>query len=376
MQNPFKKLFEGRFMRQSEESVLGVDVGSSSIKIIQLKKKGGSAVLETYGELALGPYSDLEIGQATNLTSEKLSAALADLLKEANTTTNSGGVSIPFSSSLVTLIQMPAIEEKQLIKMIPIEARKYIPVPIGEVTLDWFIIPESEKKFIDSTVEQDDKKQKVKSIDVLLVAIHNDVLTKYREIVKGANMTVNFFEIEIFSTIRATLIQTLSPVVIFDMGAATTKLYIVEYGIVKASHLINRGSQNITLSLSKSLGMNIAKAEEYKREVGLLGTGDQKNANEAMLLVLDHIFAETNRFVLNYQKKFNKNIGQTILTGGGSVLKGMLDLATKNLNTEVLLADPFSKIETPAFLEQVLKEVGPEFGVAVGIALRKLQETE
>ena len=211
---------------------------------------------------------------------------------------------------------------------------------------------------------------------MLLVAIHNDVLTKYREIVKGANMTVNFFEIEIFSTIRATLIQTLSPVVIFDMGAATTKLYIVEYGIVKASHLINRGSQNITLSLSKSLGMNIAKAEEYKREVGLLGTGDQKNANEAMLLVLDHIFAETNRFVLNYQKKFNKNIGQTILTGGGSVLKGMLDLATKNLNTEVLLADPFSKIETPAFLEQVLKEVGPEFGVAVGIALRKLQETE
>lgn len=376
MQNPFRKLFGGLFTRSSGESVLGVDVGSSSIKIIQLKKKGGGAVLETYGELALGPYSDLEIGQATNLSADKIAAALADLLTEANTTTKSGGVSIPFSSSLVILIQMPAMEEKQLVKMIPIEARKYIPVPISEVTLDWFIIPDSEKQLLDSVSGEDDKKKDKKSVDVLLVAIHNDVLTKYREIVKGANMSVNFFEIEIFSTIRSALIQTLSPAVIFDMGAATTKLYIVEYGIVKASHLINRGSQNITLSLSKALGMGIAQAEEYKREVGLLGTGDRKNANEAMLLVLDHIFAETNRFVLNYQKKFNKNIGQVVLTGGGSVLKGMLDLANKHLNTEVILADPFSKVETPAFLEQILKEVGPEFGVAVGIALRKLQDTE
>lgn len=376
MQNPFRKLFGGLFTRSSGESVLGVDVGSSSIKIIQLKKKGGGAVLETYGELALGPYSDLEIGQATNLSADKIAAALADLLTEANTTTKSGGISIPFSSSLVILIQMPAMEEKQLVKMIPIEARKYIPVPISEVTLDWFIIPDSEKQLLDSVSGEDDKKKDKKSVDVLLVAIHNDVLTKYREIVKGANMSVNFFEIEIFSTIRSALIQTLSPVVIFDMGAATTKLYMVEYGIVKASHLINRGSQNITLSLSKALGMGIAQAEKYKREVGLLGTGDRKNANEAMLLVLDHIFAETNRFVLNYQKKFNKNIGQVVLTGGGSVLKGMLDLANKHLNTEVILADPFSKVETPAFLEQILKEVGPEFGVAVGIALRKLQDTE
>ena len=385
MKNPFKKLFGSNILgslKSKGDSVLGIDIGSSSIKIVQLKKKGGVVVLETYGELALGPYSKLEIGQATSLPAEKIATAITDLLKEANATTKTGGVSIPFSSSLVTLVQMPKLEHDQLTKMIPIEARKYIPVPISEVTLDWFIVPEDSSKLIgpsdkeDSGGENKEGKTVGEKTDVLLVAIHNDVLDKYRAIVQGANLNINFFEIEIFSTLRAALSQTMHPTVVFDMGSASTKLYIVEYGIIKFSHLINRGSQDITLSLSKGLGLSVAKAEELKREIGLLGGVERKEVTEAIMLTLDHIFAETNRTILNYQKKYNKNIGQTVLTGGGCVLKGMLNLANEKLNTEVILADPFLKIETPAFLEAVLKEVGPEFAVSVGLALRKLQESE
>ena len=148
MENPLKKILFFSFLGLSkkEGSVLGVDIGSSSIKVVQLRRGRGTAILETYGELSLGPYAELDIGQATRLPAEKLATALTDLLREANTSTTDAALSIPFSDSLTSLIDMPDLPDKELAKMIPIEARKYIPVPIGEVTLDWFVIPEGEKK--------------------------------------------------------------------------------------------------------------------------------------------------------------------------------------------------------------------------------------
>lgn len=126
---------------QKGEDSVGIDIGTSSIKVVQLRKKKGRALLETYGEIALGPYGGLSVGQVTNLTSDKVAEAIKDLIREANVTTLSGGLSIPFKSSLVTLMELPIIDEKQLKEMIPLEARKYIPVPISEVTLDWWVIP-------------------------------------------------------------------------------------------------------------------------------------------------------------------------------------------------------------------------------------------
>jgi len=141
----FSKIFGGG---TEETSVLGVDIGSSAIKIVQIKKKHGQAVLETYGELALGPYGGHGIGQAVVLPTEKIAEAVSDLLKEkeVNITTRKCGLSIPFTSSLMSLVEMPKVSDKQLGVMIPIEARKYIPVPISEVMLDWSVIPKPETK--------------------------------------------------------------------------------------------------------------------------------------------------------------------------------------------------------------------------------------
>ncbi|MAF59272.1 MAG: type IV pilus assembly protein PilM [Candidatus Pacebacteria bacterium] len=352
-------------------SVLGIDFGSSTIKIVQMKREKGVAILETYGELALGPYANLEVGRATNLPAEKLTPVLLDLIKEANVTSASAGVAIPFSASLTSLIQVPDLPQKQLQTIIPIEARKYIPVPISEVTLDWFIVPKNQGGAPEGKEESADGGKKT---DVLLVAIHNDVLNKYQEVMKAVGLYVSFYEIEIFSTIRAVLSHGIAPVMVLDMGAASTKAYMVEFGIVKSSHIINRGSQDITLTLSQATGMSVAKAEEHKRQVGLFGLPENPATKESILLTLDHIFSEANRVLLNYQGRFNKSVRSVILTGGGAIMKGLLEEASKHFETEVSIGDPFSKVESPAFLEGILKEVGPEFAVAVGVALRKLQE--
>ncbi|MEK7614224.1 MAG: type IV pilus assembly protein PilM [Patescibacteria group bacterium] len=362
-----------------ESSVLGVDLGSSFIKVVQLRKKGGQAVLETYGELALGPLSGIEVGRMTNLPEDKLAQALSEIIREANVTTKSAGFSIPLAASLISFVEMPSMPQKQLAEMIPIEARKYIPVPIGEVTLDWWIIPKTEtsegENAEDDFLPDKTPGKEPEKTDVLIAAIHNATLEKYNKVVNSTGLDTSFFEIEVFSTIRSTFGHFTAPVMIFDMGAGMTKLAIVENGIVKSIHIISRGSQEITLNIASSLGVSIGRAEEMKRELGFLDTTDEgKMIADIAKTNVDYVFSETNRVLLNYERKNNKTINKIILTGGGVLLKGFLAEAEKNLESEVVFGDPFSKVEAPAFLAGVLKDAGPEFAVAIGVALRKLQE--
>lgn len=376
--------FLSSLFAKKNSSAIGVDIGSSSIKIVQLKKNGSQAVLETYGELSLGPYAGVSVGQATNLTQDKIVQAVGDLLKEkeVNITSPFAGIAIPFSSSLMTVVEMPVVPPKELATMIPLEARKYIPVPISEVSLDWSVIPRDaikpdplpEDALVPNTPNQPSAK-KMQTQDVLLVAIHNETLNRYADIATKNQLSTSFFEIEIFSTMRSVLDQTTAPVMIFDMGAATTKLFIVERGVLQASHTINRGSQNITSAISKSLGIEVDKAEVMKRQFGLVDTTpDGVNVANITLLTLDFLFTEANRIIINYEKKYNKNVSKIFLVGGGSSLKGLEPVAQKSFQTEVHGGDPFSKVVTPAFLEEVLKQTGPQFAVALGLALRRLQE--
>ena len=259
--------------------------------------------------------------------------------------------------------------------MAPIEARKYIPVPISDVTIDWSIIPKREsEEDVKGDGDENKGEIKIKTLDILLVAIHNNIINQYKEIVSKTGLDARFFEIEVFSSMRAVLEGVKGPVMIFDMGASTTKLYIIERGLVYYSHTINRGSQDITANIARTLNIGIEEAEVIKRSVGMGKMGDGTDLGETVSVIAEHIFSEANRFLFDFQKKNNKNIKSVFLTGGGSALKGFRDLAANNFKVEVISGDPFAKVETPAFLTEILKVTGPEFTVAVGATLRCLGE--
>jgi type IV pilus assembly protein PilM len=377
-----KQLFQKGGMGAQDHSVLGIDIGSSAIKLVQVKKEKGAAVLETYGEIALGPLADQEVGQSTNLPTEKLAAALKDLMREAGVTTKNCGVSVPFAASLIRLIEVPALDPQKLATVIPIEARKYIPVPINEVQLDWFVVPEAEQRLFEGAKDPTQNQEVPASLQkrlVLIVAMHNETLRKYTEVLKQVGLTPSFYEIEVFSSIRSTISRSLAPVAIIDLGASTSKLYLVELGIVMASHVIQSGSQDITKSLANATHMSMNKAEETKRQTGIVSSVQNEDAvrvSHAATLTMEHIFAEARRVLLGFQRKYNKVITKVILTGGGSSLKGLQDFAREQLELEVEIANPFTHVESAAMLEGVLKEAGPDFTVALGLALRKLQESE
>jgi type IV pilus assembly protein PilM len=357
--------FSNLFKEKKGSSVIGVDVGSSSLKVVQLRKQGGAAVLETYGELALGPYTGAEAGTATNLPADKIAETLKDLLREANVTTKDAGISIPFSRSLLMLVTLPRSDDPAQQKtIIELEARKYIPVPVSEVQLDWFVLPSA----IPEGAEPP------KTMDVLLVAVHNDQLSLLQTVVQGSELAATFYEIEIFSTIRSVIDDPSKPILVLDIGASATKVYVVERGVVAFSHNIPQGGQDVTRTIAGAHGLSIGRAEVLKKEHGFAVPADDGYKRQTIELVFSRIFEEAKRALSQYELERGQAAASLVLTGGGGVTKELGAYAQNFFSLPTTMADPFAKVEAPAFMRPVLQEIGPEFAVAVGLALRKLEE--
>jgi Tfp pilus assembly PilM family ATPase len=95
---------------------------------------------------------------------------------------------------------------------------------------------------------------------------------------------------------------------------------------------------------------------------------------DSLLSTLNRIFNDVNRVLLTYGKRYNKTVTHVVFTGGGASLPGLLPVAQSALSAEVEIAHPFSKVEAPAFLDDVLRTIGPGFATALGCALRRLAE--
>jgi type IV pilus assembly protein PilM len=365
-----KQFFGGA---KKNDTAIGVDIGTSSIKVVQLKRDGDRAVLDTYGALALGQYTEKGVvGQVTNLDAATLAKALTDVLAETHITSKSVTLGLPSVSCIIFILQLPAeVEERDFPTVVPNESRKFIPVPLTDVSLDWYVIPRRE----DSGNENRALSESGGSaqISLLVVATLNETLVKYTELMQKADLPMESLEIEVFSHIRSVLTRELFPVVIVDIGASKTKLCIVEHGIVETFRLVNKGSQDMTFAIAHSLECSFEKAEGIKKDNGLVPNIEHPHVPDLIKVHLADIFQEVNATILAYEKRYSKNIGKIIFTGGGAMTKGLLEYAKQSFSTELVIADPFAKVDSPVFLQGVLKTTGPEFSVALGLALKQLQ---
>lgn len=391
-------LFKGK-----EESVLGIDLGSSSLKVVQAKKKNGKAVLETYGEVAIGPYAGMEIGRAVRLSPDKMAEALRDVMREANVTTLESGVAIPLSSSIVNVIKVPKVSRENFGQIVAMEARRYIPVPISEVNLDWQVVSGDDELNSSSTVNEvkddtgDDKiqdesdKNKIgeethtdktiqinsnKTEDVLVVAVHKDLISGMRTVLDDTEISVRFMELESFSVARSILEDLDSVTLVLDHGASSTKIYVFDKGVLKISHNIGIGSQDITLSIARSTGMPVAEAERVKRADGFSFKKNGMDVSQIFYSGLSYIFSEVSKTIKDYQTKHGKIVKEIVLTGGGVNLKGFEDALKRSVDMPIKFAHSFRRLDYPAFMDKVIKEAGPSFSVAIGAVLRALEERD
>lgn len=361
-------------------AALGIDIGSASIKVALVEKVDEKSVLRNYGEIALGPFAGVAAGQATNLPPEKVVEALSSLLKEAGIVAEHTLIAIPFSASLLSVAELPNVEKKELESMIMNEARRYIPVPISEVSLDWWVLPRrksKEKQVAGVPLTSEGEPKQFGKIEVIIAAIHNEVIKKYESIKRDAHIPgeASHFEIEVFSTLRAVAGHDLSPAIIIDIGAGSTKISLVDEGVIRGSHVISMGGQDLTLALARSHNISFEQAEETKCRVGMIGDEEGRDVLAVAELLLANIMNEAARFSENYERKYETKMMRVILVGGGARLKGIERIVAKNFpNTSIAIGDPFARVDTPAFLSATLKDLSPSFTVAVGVALKGLEE--
>jgi type IV pilus assembly protein PilM len=356
----FSNLFSFGQKKRASDRVVGIDVGSSSIKVVEVQDRSGVLTLTTYGELQLGPYGGKDIGEIVTLDPKKEQQALIDILRESAVKTRQAVLAIPLASSFITTISLAAEPDEDISPRVRVEARKYIPAQISEVTLDW--------AEIDTGVDAKEKRSR----NVLVAAIENEAMRRFNTLMEFADFGVQPTEIECFSAIRALFKEEETNQVIVDIGAASSKLYIVKQGLLRRMHRVRAGGNIATKRIATILGVSFAEAETLKRDLKAAGesVGDIKRAHQSCY---ERAFVEFRQAINDYEQTRGEKIDAVYLCGGGALFAGLDKQLKDALACEVRAANPFQKVAYPAFMEDTMLELGRSFAVSLGAALRRFE---
>jgi type IV pilus assembly protein PilM len=334
--------------------VVGIDIGSSSIKVVELEERNQVLTLTTYGEVQLGPYDEKDIGGVLQLSPELEYQALVDVLRESAVKANQAVFSIPLSASFITVVPLSASNEEDLEPRIPVEARKYIPVPLADVTLDWAELP--------SSVNSSERL-------VLLAAIQNVALRRYETLLARVGIKKTETEIECFGAIRAVGQPPSETYAIIDIGASVTKLYIVHNNILQRMHRIPKAGLACTNELSELIKLPFSEAEQIK--VAVTSVDDHfASVQKSAQVVFERIFREFKQVIADYEKLSGQTVSNVVVAGSGSQLPGLTVQISNTFNIPTTIIRPFDNVAYPVFMDDTLKKIGPTFAPALGAAMR------
>ena len=345
-------------------SALGVDIGTTSIKMVEVAESSSIYRLKNYG--LLESYGHLErLNNAIQTSSLKLFeketvALIQMLLKQVNPSTKNVVASIPPFSSFVTLLEMPMMSDNETAHGMPYQARQYIPLPVSEVAIDWLKVGEKED-------ENGIKKQQV-----LLISVPNEQINKYRAIFKAAGLNLVSLEIEGLALTRMLINGDQTPTLILDIGARSTNLLVTDQGHLKLVAQTDFAGGTLTQAVASGLNVNVKRAEELKKLRGLSGREGEYELSTLMFPYLDAIIGEAKRLKIRYETEYAGKVERVIIAGGSANLPGILPYVEKELSLPTIKADPFSLIKYPGNLEPIISELGPMFSVALGLAIRGL----
>jgi len=357
-------------LQKVSKNFLGIDIGTSSIRVIELAKKGPIKKLENYGEVRLSAIQKAVFRTVEKnsflLSNREVALAIREVLKEANIQSTEVNFSIPDFASFFTNFELPQMSQKELDQAVKYEARSYVPLPLSEVTLDWSIITEEAKK--------EDKNKAKAPLKILVVAIPNEIIQQYQEIAKLASLEMKSLEAEAFALARSSLKEQKKATAIVDIGARSTTVNIIKNGILEMSHSFNISGNELTEILSRSLKINYEKAEELKKNIGIVAIeGPEKNIREILLPLIDSVVSEIKKIFQDFFQQESQGIEKIILSGSTALMPGLKDYFSAELGKELQICDPFSDISHLPVLEETLKEMGPTYAIAVGLALKGLE---
>ncbi len=370
---------------------VGIDLGTASIKLVELSGKEGEPRLVTYGIAERsGDIVRNNLAEEINI----VIGLLQRLKKEARVTTVNAIAALPPFSVFSSILSLPQMPKKEIAQAVKWEAKKFVPMPLEEMILDWKLLRSIEgddKKKVDVNDKQlisekveggavDKKEQQAtseksvkKDIRVLITAAPKNLVSRYIDIFRKAGFNLLSLETESFALARSLLFGTRNPVMIIDIGALVTSISIIEDGIPILNRSLDLGGDTLTRSIATSLNIDQSRAEQFKRDIGMVEGGSGGSIPKIIEQTLNPILNEVKYSLSLYQSQTAQGVEKVLLVGGSSYLPHLSEYLARVLNLNVYLSDPWFKVAYPVELKSVLEEIGARLAVAIGLALRDLE---
>lgn len=351
------------------QKFLGIDIGTSSIKVVEMSSWAGRKKLENYGEISASvlykkPFRTFE-KTILLLSSKDIARAIKAVIEETKIKSSKVAFSIPDFSTFFTTFELPPMTPEEIPQAVRAEARRHVPLPLGEVTLDWQIL----EKPINT------RKGKVK---ILLVTVPNEIINQYQRIAADLNLELLALEAEIFGMMRSLVDKDEKGILgLIDIGARSTTCSIISKKVLNISRSFDLSGNSLTERIAKGLSVDYKKAEDIKKKHGILSSQEDVNRNNSrdiLIPLIDLIINQIDKVFKSFYLKEKKEVKKIILSGGTALLPGLLEYFQDHFpKKEVEIANPFSKIFCPPILDETLKEMGPSYTIAIGMALRGLE---
>ncbi len=376
----------GFFGSSKPKTFLGVDIGGSSIKIVELANEKGRARLMTYGYIEL-PQEDA--GDALLDQAKKAGELLAQVCKESDVKASQAMTALQTANVFSTILALPKSKDpKQLKPLIDTELSKLAPLPVSEmITYSTLIDGEVKKGEKDKSVvgaplampagrQVGAHNEKDKYTRVLVTGAAKTLVQKYVDVFKTAKLNLQAIDTESFALIRALIGKDKGAIMILDFGSHRTNLFVVEKGIPFVARSINIGGETVTRRIADQMKINEVDAERTKRDLGIAGNGSVGGLPKILEPIMQPIVNEI-RFAFqlyaNMELTEIKHVEKIILTGGSSHLPHVPEYLAETLNLNVYRGDPWARVVYPKDLTTVLEEIGPRMAVAVGLAMREME---
>lgn len=335
---------------------VGLDIGSKTIKIVELLKEGNSIKLNGSGVVGYKGISPDKFKDERELAD--LALLIKKLHKEAKITSKDVAIALPEAKVFTRVIQFPLLTDQEIASAIKWEAEQYIPIPIADAIIQHQIISRNEKGVSPG-------------VRVLLVAVQRDLVEIYVKLLQTAGLTVTKAETELIA-----LNTSLAPVdktsLIVDFGATSTDIAICDNGTLSFSRSIPTAGEAFTRSVAQNLNITELQAEEYKKAYGFSSQleGKIKIALDPIIRIVSD---EIKKAIYYYQtEEKGESPSVVILSGGSSGMPEAVTYLSKLLGLEIVVGNPFSKVSMAPEVAKIIAPYAPLYSIAVGLAMTDL----
>lgn len=336
--------------------MVGLDIGSKTIKIVELQPEGNA-----YNLLASGivGYSGATIDK---IIDDKELATLGQIVRklhdEAGVSSKDVAISLPEPLVFTRTIKFPLLTDAEIASAVKWEAEQYIPIPVADAVIQHTILARNERTTPPEVL-------------VLLVAAPRNVVEKFTKVISFAGLNTVAVETELIALTRS-LAPAGRTVLLVDLGAGSTDIAVAKDSLLSFSRSIPIAGEAFTRAVSQALGISGAQAEEYKKTYGLQAAQLEGKVKGALDPVLRLVVDEIKKAISFYQSE-EKGDAPTavIISGGTSGMPQIISGLTEMLGIEVAIANPFSRVRVDPETAKRLAPYAPLYSVAAGLAMRE-----